>query len=300
MVDGSKFSKMKILILGHEGYIGRGLMDYFAHKYQVIGWDKKEDLFQLSTGFLVREKIDVLVNLSLMADRSSAKYQIDTAGDHVNVEGARHLARILKGTKIKWLQFSTREVLGPVYTKKDVKKTKWGYRPKFLVDEAQPLRPINPYGKSKVMAEIISESHPYSNIIRLTTGYTDHDQPGGWVIQLARAVCNDKQVKLSNGGDQFRDPVHTNDIACLIEKISEKEIYGEVFHAGGGSNNLISLREFVTIIDPQVKIEKTEGGDLGFAFNIEKANKLTGWMPRECIRKKALQLAKIIKKVKTE
>lgn len=286
---------MKILILGHEGYIGRGLMDYFARKYQVIGWDKKEDLFQLSTCFLVREKIDVLVNLSLMADRSSAKYQIDTPGDHVNVEGARHLARILKGTKVKWFQFSTREVLGPVYTENDVKKTKWGYRPKFLVDETQPLRPINPYGKSKVMAEIISESHPYSNVIRLTTGYTDHDQPGGWVIQLARAVCNDKQVKLSNGGDQFRDPVHTNDIACLIEKISEKEIYGEIFHAGGGSNNLISLKEFVTIIDPGVKIEKTEGGDFGFAFNIEKANKLTSWVPQVCIRKKALQLANIIK-----
>lgn len=291
---------MKIFILGHEGYIGRGLMDYFRQKYRVVGWDKKEDLFTLSTGFLVREKIDVLVNLSLMADRGSAKYQIDTPGDRVNVEGARHLVRVLRGTKIKWLQFSTREVLGPVYAKKDIKKTKWGYRPRFFVDETQPLKPINSYGKSKVMAEIISESHPYSNIIRLTTGYTDHNQPGGWVIQLARAVCNDKKAKLSNGGHQFRDPVHTDDIACLIEKISSQEIYGEVFHAGGGSSNLISLKEFVKIIDPEVKIEKTEGGDFGFAFNIDKAKRLAGWAPKICIRQKALQLANTIRWAKAE
>lgn len=277
---------MNILLIGSRGYIGRGLEEYLRHNHIVIGWDKDENIFNLTPSILAKKNIEMVINLSLMADRHSKNYQIDTPGDEVNVFGARHLARALKGSEITWFQFSTREVLGPVYGRNDVIKTKGGYRPKFLVDETFPYFPINSYGKSKVIAEFIAESHPYSNIIRLTTGYTDYNNPGGWVIQLVKAVAEGNPVKLTNGGEQFRDPLHTDDIARLMEQIHERKIYGEKFHAGGGSNNIISLKEFVRIVSPTVTIEKMEGGDFGFAFENGKAKNLVGWEPQVLVREK--------------
>src|SRR5678816_3290984 len=111
---------MNILLIGHEGYVGRGLFEYLSRSHRVLGWDKKEDLFALDAALLARKDIEVLINLSVMADRAGATIQIDTPGDKVNIGGARHIARILKGSEIKWFQFSTREVLGPIYGPKDV------------------------------------------------------------------------------------------------------------------------------------------------------------------------------------
>jgi len=276
---------MNILLIGHEGYLGHGLLTYLSKKHKVIGWDKKENIFNLDASILAKENIELVINLSVMADRGSKPYQIDTPTENVNVMGAYHLARILKGSDITWIQFSTREVLGPVYGPEDVFNTPAGLRPKFLVDETQPYAPINFYGKSKIMAEFISESHPNSAVIRLTTGYTDFNHHGAnWVLGLIRSIVKGDPVSLTRGGEQFRDPLHTDDLGSLIELIHQNKAFGEKYHAGGGEENLISLKEFVLIANPQIKINSVEGGDWGFAFNNQKANILTGWNPKKSIR----------------
>ena len=147
---------MNILLIGHEGYLGRGLGEYLSRSHNVVGWDKKEDLFNLNASVLVRNDIEMVINLSLIADRQFTTYQIDTPTEEVNVMGARHIARTLKGSQIAWFQFSTREVLGLIYRANDVVRTDAGYRPKFLIDETYPYNPQNFYGKSKVVAEFIS------------------------------------------------------------------------------------------------------------------------------------------------
>ena len=276
---------MNILLIGHEGYLGHGLLTYLSTKHKVIGWDKKENIFNLDASILAKENIELVINLSVMADRGSKPYQTDTPTENVNVMGAYHLARILKGSDITWIQFSTREVLGPVYGPEDVFQTPVGLRPKFLVDETQPYAPINFYGKSKIMAEFISESHPNSAVIRLTTGYTDFNHHGAnWVLGLIRSIVKGDPVGLTRGGEQFRDPLHTDDLGSLIELIHQNKAFGEKYHAGGGEENLISLKEFVLIADSQIKINSVEGGDWGFAFNNKKANTLTGWNPKKSIR----------------
>jgi len=284
---------MNILLIGHEGYIGRGLLAYLGKKHRIVGWDKKENLFDLDATTLARENIELLINLSVMADRNSPTYEIDTPTEQVNVMGAHHVARILKGTEIGWIQFSTREVLGPVYGPDDVIATEAGLRPKFLVDEGYPYAPRNFYGKSKVVAEFISESHPFTNVIRLTTGYTDFTSSGSnWVLALIRAVAKGDPVTLTRGGEQFRDPLHTDDLGHLIELIHERKVFGEKFHAGGGESNLISLKEFVRVADPGVVINSAEGGDYGFAFDNRKATDLTGWVPQVAIREKISAIVK--------
>lgn len=287
---------MKILLIGHEGYLGRGLFSFLSRRHRVIGWDKKEDLFNLDVAFIAREEFEVLINLSVVADRQSKNFQAGAPTDQINVVGARHLAKILKGSEIAWFQMSTREVLGLVYGPQDIIETEAGYRPKFLVNEEQPYAPQNFYGKSKIMAEFISESHPNSNVIRLTTCYTDYDHPAGnWVVSLIRAAVQGKPVSLTQRGLQFRDPLHIDDLGRLMELLCEKKVYGHKLHAGGGNKNMISLLEFVRIANPQVKIEKASGGDYGFAFDISKSTKLTDWEPQIVVRDKIPVIAENIR-----
>jgi nucleoside-diphosphate-sugar epimerase len=289
---------MNILVIGHEGYLGRGLFDYFKRRHKVWGWDKKEDLFNLGFKFLADNNIEAVVNLSVAADRQGKNFVIDAPGDRVNVQGARHLAEILKGTDISWFQLSTREVLGPIYGVKDVTKTKNGYRPKRLIDESYPYAPLNFYGKSKVMAEMISESHSKSNVIRLTSCYTDYDHPGGgnWMVGIIKAAVNKKPVTLTRGGRQFRDPMHVDDLGHLVELLHERKVFGEKFHAGGGRKNLISLLEFVKLADPKAKIAAMAGGDYGFAFDNKKALRLAGWAPQVLVRDKIAVIADNIRR----
>jgi nucleoside-diphosphate-sugar epimerase len=182
---------------------------------------------------------------------------------------------------------STREVLGPIYTEADVVQVDGDYRPKFLVNEGAPYSPGNFYGKSKIMAEFISESHPKSSVIRLTTCYTDYDHPGGnWMVALVKAAVNGRPVSLTRGGRQFRDPLHIDDLGRLMEAIHSSNAWGEKFHAGGGDANMISLLEFVLTANPGVKVEQAPGGDFGFAFDNSKASKMTGWSPRILVRER--------------
>jgi nucleoside-diphosphate-sugar epimerase len=276
---------MNILLIGHRGYLGKGLLAYLNRGHRVIGWDKEEDIFALDAGLLAREKIDLVVNLAVMADRGSGPYQLDTPGDRVNVTGARHLANVLRGTDIGWIQMSTREVLPLVYGPQDVTETPDGLRPNFLIDEECQLWPRNPYGKSKLMSEFISETHRRSAVIRLTTCYTDYDHPAGnWVVSLVRAAVYGKPVTLTQGGLQFRDPLHIDDLGRLMELVQEKQAWGQKFHAGGGESNLISLLEFVKRANPNVVVERAAGGDYGFAFDNRKAREATGWEPRVQVR----------------
>jgi nucleoside-diphosphate-sugar epimerase len=288
---------MKILLIGHKGYLGRGLNEYFQKNNEVIGWDIEEDIFALTVDFLRKEKIDMIVNLAVAVDRKTPNYHVGSVSDHVNVDGAKHLVEILKGTEITWIQMSTREVLGPIYTAADVFPTENGLRPKFLVNEEAPYVPFNLYGKSKIISEFISESHPFSNVIRLTTCYTDYDHPAGnWVVSLVRAAVNNKPVTLTQGGLQFRDPLHTDDLGRLMELLHEKKVYGHKIHAGGGDLNMICLKDFILKANPKANIENIPGGDFGFAFDIIKANQLTGWKPKVLVQDKIPVIAENIRR----
>ncbi len=292
---------MNILLIGHRGYLGKGLHGFFHPNHHVVGWDVQEDIFKLTPQLLAREKIGLVVNLAVVADRKSPTFRDGEPTDHINVGGARHLVKILKGTQIPWIQMSTREVLGPIYKESDVTRDETGYHPKFLIGEDVPYIPPNFYGKSKVMAEFISESHPYSNVIRLTTCYTDFDHSAGnWVVSLVKSAVQKRSVTLTQGGWQFRDPLHVDDLGSLMVALVEKKVCLEKIHAGGGKDNLISLREFVQRVDPAVSITEAAGGDFGFAFDITKATALTGWEPKIQVRERIPVIAENIRAGRTD
>jgi nucleoside-diphosphate-sugar epimerase len=276
---------MRILLIGHEGYLGRGLYNYLSQKHEVTGWEKRDDLFSLTKDKIISLKTDLVINLAVIAERAVPNISTTSIGYRVTVDGTRHVVQCLEGTDIMLIHMSTREVFGPVYCESDIVRGADAYEPRLWVKEDQPYAPINSYGKSKLISEFIAESHSRSNIIRLTTCYTDFDHPaGGWVLALLKNIAQKKPLTLTQGGRQFRDPLHVNDLGRMMELIYEKGLVNHKFHAGGGAENIITLKDFALLADSKAVIHEAEGGDLGFAFSTEKAERMLGWSPTHRIR----------------
>ncbi|MHB2025431.1 MAG: sugar nucleotide-binding protein [Elusimicrobiota bacterium] len=276
---------MNILLLGYEGYLGVGLSAYLKPRHHVVGWGREECLFSLTAADLAREKIDVLINCAVETDLREVVFKVDSRLDEINVAGARHLAKLLQGSDIVWFQISTKEVFGPVYGPKTVVEKSGVYRPKMLIGDDQPFAPHNAYAKSKLMSEIIAESHGRANVIRLSTCYTDFNhRRGNWMVNMIKASLERKLVPVTSGGKQFRDPLHVDDLGRLIEAMSEKRIYGQKLNAGGGEKNIISILEFLRLAAPEAEIKDAPGGDYGFAFDNARVRTLVGWEPRILFR----------------
>lgn len=272
---------MRILLIGHEGYVGAGLFRYLSTHHQVIGWGREHDICTLNESIIKDLKITAVVNCAAIVDRVSNEFTIDSESDRVNVGGMRTLVSSLKGQDIKLIQISTKDVFGKVYSRTDVEEEQYCYKPKFLVDDSQPFAPETIYAKTKLMSEFIVESHPQTVVIRLSSCYTDFDHHrGNWVVSIMKTLLQEKPVTVTNTGKQFRDLLNADDLGRLIDHVLESEHYGVKINAGGGSDNIFSILQVIRMIAPDAKIIETDGGDYGFAFNNRLAAELFDWKPQ--------------------
>ena len=272
---------MNILLLGHEGYVGAGLFRYLSKYHQVIGWGRERDICSLNASIIADLKVTAVVNCAAIMDRRTSDFVIDSESDRVNVGGARALVSALEDRDIKLIQISTKDVFGSVYSRNDVEEEQYCYKPKFLVDDSQPFAPETIYAKTKLMSEFIVESHPQTVVIRLSSCYTDFDHHrGSWVVNIMKALLQRKPVTVTNTGKQFRAPLNADDLGRLIDCVLESEHWGVKINVGGGSDNIVSILQYIRMISPEAEMIETAGGDYGFAFNNRLAGELFGWKPQ--------------------
>lgn len=272
---------MKVLLIGHEGYVGAGLFRYLSKYHQVIGWGRERDIRSLTASIIGDLKVTAVVNCATIVDRTTSNFIINSESDCVNVGGARTLVSALKNRDIKLIQISTKDVFGSVYSRNDVEEEQYCYKPKFLVDDSQPFTPETIYAKTKLMSELIVESHPQTVVIRLSSCYTDFDHHrGSWVVNIMKALLQGKPVTVTNTGKQFRAPLNANDLGELINCVLESKHCGVKINADGGSDNIISILQYIRMISPEAKVIETAGSDYGFAFNNRLAGELFGWKPQ--------------------
>ena len=274
---------MRILLVGNEGYLGSGLHDSLRERHEVIGWGREADIATIDAAAIREAAIDAVVNCAAVIDRSLPVLSIDSATYRVNVDGTRALVDALRGTSVRLIQISTREVYGPVYGPGDVVERNGRSEPTFLVDERRPFAPTTAYAKSKLMGEFIAEAHPRNTVIRLSTCYTDHDHiRGGWILEMIRARFRGQPLVVNGTGKQVRDPLHVDDLAGLIELVLASDpdrTCGVQLNAGGGRENVLSVREIVDLIDLDADVHWASGGDHGFVLDISSAEQLVGWRP---------------------
>jgi CDP-paratose 2-epimerase len=288
---------MKILLTGHEGYLGSCLhLNFVKRGHVVIGFGREQDITTIDRSILDENQIELVINCATAADRIGTIYNPGGADERVNVFGTRRLVEALKGTGIGLIHISTKDIYGPVYNQRDVTETSTRLIPAFTIDESQPFRPQTVYAKTKLMGEFITESHPKTTVVRLSSGYTTAvHKKGNWILHFCRAAKNGTPVCIQGTGKQLRDPLHVDDLGALLLLIQERNAWGYKLNAGGGLNLSHSIMEVLDMIDPRHPRTFFPGGDWGYVTDNSFAEKLVGWKPQRSLSAEIHTLIKCVR-----
>ena len=211
---------MKILITGHEGFIGKVLFDRLWHKgHELIGLDVKkgDDITKCSLEFT---DLDLIIHL---AGKSGVRESVNNPGDYwtTNVEGTRRIFERFKKVKILYASSSS------------------AYEPT-----------LNPYAASKFIMEQIAP--PNSVGMRFTTVYGPNARES---MLIPRILRNDVPYINTN---HSRDFIHVDDLVRAIDSLIKSNVKGITDIGSGITNNLIELIEHFGIDCERVVGEHTE------------------------------------------
>lgn len=284
---------MRILVVGHEGYLGGSIYRYLALNNTVFGWGSSDGMENLNSSILSSMNLDMVLNFATVSERSETHYCIGGASEYVNVIATASLFKSIQEANLPVIHISTKDVYGECYSKTDVSEVAWGYFPLKLIDDEAPFNPLTRYGKTKLISEFLVEHCDKYAVIRLSSAYGDiHLKNGNWMSNIIRKMILNERLDLAKEGKQFRDPLHIADLARLIKIIFLNNAWGIKINAGGGENNIISLIEYISLVSDELKsrgrhyslpINYVEGGDFGFAFNNRLVKRL-GWEPKIMVR----------------
>lgn len=216
-----------------------------------------------------------------------------------NVEGTLNLLSAMLGYSVKKIVFSS---TASVY----------GEPGAPLIDENHPLRPINPYGSSKLMVEKIITAYNdayglksvhlrYFNVV----GADSQARIGEWHEPETHLVPN-ILCSTFEGGKKFRlfgNDYNTRDGTCIrdyinIEDLAEAHVLALDYLNAGGASEIFNLGtnegssvlevfrtcEEVTQRSIPVQIMPRRAGDpeVLVALNL-KAKKILGWQPKRTL-----------------
>lgn len=161
------------------------------------------------------------------------------------------------------------------------------------INETHPVKPVSPYGGSKIAAENMVLSYYYSYklptvVIRPFNTYGPYQKSGGegGVVSIfIKNALEGKNINIYGSGKQTRDLLFVKDCAEFIVQCGYNDsVNGEIVNAGTGndieinelaeliSNNRVQINH-VRHIHPQSEIMKLK-------CNYSKAEKLLNWKPK--------------------
>lgn len=314
---------MKALITGGAGFIGTNLaLALLAKGWQVIVYDNlsrvgtKHNLTELKKrgkGKLevavadirdlpkLKKEVGVEVIFHLAAQTAVTTSIVNPVEDfEVNALGSLNVleAARTKNPQAIIIYSSTNKVYGSLedlgYTSDSLK---YGFKdyPRGVGEEF-PLDFHSPYGCSKGAAD--SYFKDYARIYDLNTvvfrqsciygpwqlGLEDQ----GWVAHLGAKAILGQGIKIFGDGKQVRDLLYVDDLieAYLLAIKNIKKVKGEVFNIGGGSENALSVLEYVKYLErktdkkiPLKYFDARTGDQKVFISDNSKLEEMVGWKP---------------------
>ncbi len=200
--------RMKILILGGSGMLGKECKEFLGRRHEIIvpsresldivSWDQVIESLQEITP-------EIILNCAAFADVDGCEDN-DFAVRKVNVEGPRNLAQGAARFGSKLIHISSDYVF-------DGQKTL--PQPYF---EDDLVRPLSAYGKSKAESETaVRENAP--DYIILRTGWLYSHNKNNFVKSILSAALGKKAKVLKVVNDQFGSPTWTLRVANQIETL---------------------------------------------------------------------------------
>lgn len=302
---------MRVLVTGHLGYIGAVLVPRLqAEGHEVIGLDS--DLFERCTfgDFTYPDIPDIRKDIRDVVLEDIAPFDPeavihlaglsnDPLGDldpeltfEINLHATVHLARLAKQVGARRFIFSS-------------SCSTYGAGSEDLVNESAPLKPVTPYGKSKVLAEQALSalaSRDFSPVyLRNATAYGFSPRLRFDLVlnNLVAWAHTTGRVRLKSDGLPWRPLVSVEDIssAFIAALVSPRsDIHDEAINIGSTQENY-QVREIAQIVarvvpDSELSLASDASPDKRcYRVNCDRAGKLlTGFTPAWTIEQGARQL----------
>ena len=253
---------MKILVTGGAGFIGSHVADAFVdarhdvHVLDDLSSGKKENVPDAATfhemdirsdevvGLFKKERFDVLVHHAAQMDvrRSVADPKFDA---DVNVIGFLNLAEAARESEVKKIIFASTG--GAIYGE-----------PEFVPqDESHPLRPLSPYGITKLCTErylyYYEQEHDMQYVaLRYANVYGPRQNPhgeAGVVAIFTQRMLEGEQPVIYGDGQQTRDYVYVGDVVRANLRAFE---YGQSGTFNVGTSIETSVNELFRAVRSQI------------------------------------------------
>ena len=288
---------MKILVTGGAGFIGSHIADSFIEQgHEVVILDnlsmgRMENINPEAKFYLLdigakevekvfqQEKFDAVCHQAAQMDvRKSVEDPLFDA--QVNVIGGLNiLENCVKYNVNKFLFASTG---GAVY----------GEQEKFPCDESHPLRPVSPYGITKLTMEkylfyySIQFELKYV-ILRYSNVYGPRQNPkgeAGVVAIFSNKLINGEQPVINGDGKQTRDYIYVGDVVrANMKALSYNK--NDIFNIGTGIETDVNkiFHMLTKYIDGSVKEKHgppKPGEQQRSVISYKKASELLSWQPQ--------------------
>lgn len=255
---------MRVLVTGHDGYIGSVLTDIFQEAgHQVVGLDsglfsdlthfgsppKPVDSMPLDVRDVAVEHLggfDAVVHLAAISNDPVGDLNPD-ATYAINHRATVSLAKAAKQAGVKRFLFASSCSL-------------YGSQGEEYVDEDAAFNPLTPYGESKVLSEAdllpLADDDFSPTFLRNATAYGVSPRLRGDVVvnNLTGFAFTTGEVYLKSDGTSWRPLVHIRDISraflALMEADRDK-IHAEAFNIGATDENY-QIRDVAELVSDVV------------------------------------------------
>ncbi|MHA2039528.1 MAG: SDR family oxidoreductase [Promethearchaeota archaeon] len=289
---------MKVLVTGGAGFIGSNIVDRLIDEgYEVVVIDnlssgKKRNIRKEAKFYTVdiqdpgleyvfqKERPDYVSHHAAQIDvrRSVADPIFDAK---INILGTINILQNCVDYKVNKVLFASSG--GAIYGEQEI----------FPAPEAHPLRPISPYGITKLTAEHYLN---YYNaiyglnytVLRYANVYGPRQDPfgeAGVVAVFIQKMLNGEQPVINGDGEQTRDFIYVGDVAQANILAITKNSKEKTFNIGTGVETSVNMivNHLKDIIDSSIE-EKygppKQGEQRRSVLEYTKASEILNWNPQ--------------------
>lgn len=214
--------KMKVVVIGSRGFLGRKFMGILKDRFTTYGIDTNVDIKNRKKLRKYFEKIhpDIVIHTAGITDVLECE-QYKKEAQKTNVQGTWNIAMLCKEYKVRLVYISTDYVF-------DGKKG--GYTEKCI-----PC-PINAYGRTKLMAEKIIEQNLNDFIICRTSSFYGFSKGKNRAVAVYRIIDGLKRGTIVElPVDQIASPTLIDDLVVAVIRLIKIGFRGVVNIVGPDS-----------------------------------------------------------------
>lgn len=262
-----KIKKLKILVTGSSGFIGKHLIKRLSD-YDITKDDEKYILKKR-----MKRDIDIIIHLGGKTPYSNKLSFLDFLDS--NFKTTVEVLEFCVRNKVRKLIF----VSSYIYGKPNKKK----------INEMHQIKPHSAYTMSKFLGEQICEfySRTYDlniTILRPFNIFGSGQKRGFFISNLVNAAKTGKSIVVINKKSR-RDFLYVDDFVDLIEKLINLNLKNQIFNVGYGKSYSFEeiIRKIENMTGKKIKaryIDEPTTLMPDIVADISKIRKKTGWEPK--------------------